>query len=109
MPCNQVQTSIVTLERCNVVLLGKAMTRLGWLVNVNALSKTLHSVRDKCSLTYNQDSGQLTIRQSDASNRVDVAAIKRAYSAQVVAYTAQRNGFQVEATATPDRYLARKG
>jgi len=94
MPCYTVSTATVQFgKNTDVSLLRDALAQIG--VDVSLYGKVITDGEISTlgyGIRFNRNSGVLTIRGNDA---VDVAAIKRAYSEQVVNATAKKNGWRV--------------
>lgn len=91
MPCNTIQTSKIEFkaDATNVDLLSDALRALGF--NVNRQGDVLGFSKSGAYGKYAITSGELEV----ASPFLDAAAVKRAYSEQVVMSQAKKFGWQV--------------
>lgn len=96
MPCWTIQRSQVQfLEKStDIDLLKKALEEMGFDVQVteSGLSFSNYQTRG----TYNKKTGKLSSTGED----LDIDVVKQEYSKQVVEYTAQQNGWEIEWSTT---------
>ena len=90
MPCDTIQTNTVDLPKMHPALLAKAITALG----ARQLSPAYFQLRGQ---TYRVRSGELESTDPNVGQVAD--ELKRAYSGEVVKYTARRNGWTLKQTA----------
>lgn len=95
MPCDTVQTNTVSVPHMIAPLRARGLKALG--IHVQNPQQTWFSYDGD---NYRFANGNLVSNTADADTLARVAAlVKRAYSAEVVQYTAQRNGWTVRKTA----------
>ena len=91
MPCDTIQTNTVDLPKMNAGLLGRAITAIG---GTRAGSATRFRLR---GYIYDAYGGELESTDPNVGKVAD--ELKRAYSGEVVKYTAKRNGWTLKQTA----------
>ena len=92
MPCDTVQTNTISVPRMQPALRARALATIGAQVRGSYFTLDGHA--------YQFSEGELTSTTASDADLARVAAlVKRAYSAQVVKYTAARNGWQVREVA----------
>lgn len=94
MPCDSVQLNRVDLPRMNPAMRARALKAMGIeLAHANQTTFTYNGH------AYYVNAGNLaSYTATDAEIQQAAAMLKRHYSAEVVKYTAQRNGWKVRQT-----------
>jgi len=94
MPCDTVQTNTISVPKMNPILRGRALGAMGIDVRDENQTWFRHGGH-----LYRFVGGEL---QSNTAGDLDLqktaALVKQHYSAQVVIYTASRNGWQLKQT-----------
>jgi hypothetical protein len=113
IPCDQIQTSEVTLNSPHLALLKKALEGLGFTVTLTGNSLSFRNSQGISGTFANgslklRSRGSLNIRsQGYASSEIDAGTIKQAYSKELVGYAAKQFGWKLsEAKASAKRGVA---
>lgn len=94
MPCYTVQTNSVDVPTLNPTLRGRALVSMGVAGATPQLLNFQHGGH-----WYRFGRGELTSTTATVEQLQEVAAlVKRHYAAEVVKYTAKRNGWQLKQT-----------
>lgn len=113
MPCDQIQTSSIALEKADRDLLAQALKAEGWQVVVSG-ERLLFSrhTREQGFVSGVYDGHNLTLQTQQYRgvnvNEV-VNSIKRAYSTQVVQAASTRFGWRVQQKAPGKFIVQRRG
>lgn len=104
MPCYQVQTASVNLNKADHKLLGKALEKLGYKVMRDGKNFTF----SKGSVTGVYKNNTITVT-SQSGTKVDTDAMKVAYSEQVIQHLAEKYADEGwEMTKDGDEYVWNK-
>ena len=94
MPCDTIQLNSINVPKMNPALRAKGLRAMG--ITIGTVHQTTFTYQGH---TYTLSAGALVSRTASDADLARVAAlVKQHYSAQVVQYTAARNGWQLKQT-----------
>ena len=106
MPCDEIRTTTVALNRADATLLRRALEAEGWTVAQAEGRLTITRVMNGCTVRGSYDGSELTISAPGyvgLDRAKTINAIRRAYSAQVVQAASARFGWRVR-QQSPTRF-----
>jgi hypothetical protein len=106
MPCDEIRTTTVALNRADTTLLRRALEAEGWSVTETESRILYTRVVNGCTIRVSYDGSDLSISAPGdvgLDRSAAINAVKRAYSAQVVQAASARFGWRVK-QQSPTRF-----